>query len=155
MFHMLDAKSLWKRLSYIKLANDLQLCEFTSYMEGHSQIIPFSDGPKTIMNINKLQSCKIEVVKKFNNVCKRVLKTVHISISLSKRHMLYETNILKHWTEFWFALTMYIHSLLASYLYLYFNYQEFIVGYFETMWDGSIVKHSLMSKLCRLFLQNF
>ena len=51
-------------------------------MEGHSQIIPFFDGPKTIMNINKLQSCKIEVVKK----CLEQL--VHISISLSKRQTL-------------------------------------------------------------------
>ena len=129
MFYMLDAKSLWKRLSYIKLANDLHLCEFTSYMEGHSQIIPFFDGPKTIMNINKLQSCKIEVVKK----CLEQL--VHISISLSKRQMLRDKHSeALNWVLVCSIYPMYIHSLLVSYLYLYFNYQEFIVGYFETMW---------------------
>ena len=91
---MLDAKSLWKRLSYIKLANNLQLCECTSYLEGHSQCIPFSGGPKTIMNIKKLQSCKIEVVKNFNNACKRVLKAVQ-PFPFQKGKC-YETNILKH-----------------------------------------------------------
>ena len=61
------------------ICNSVSL-QVTWKMEGHSQIIPSFDGPKTIMNINKLQSCKIEVVKKFNNVCKRALRTARTYI---------------------------------------------------------------------------